>query len=158
MINGSAIKGSTTMIIKRRCFFLISAVLLTVIPLRDLCVADDKARDRKTLRGIQSVIVKVHPVDVEWHTELEKVGLSESVLQSSIEDQLQKAGIQVIAEETSIRSGFEGILNVRLKFNDPEPAKKGFLSLNDKEETIEAVDVKKSTYMPSGSTFVSWFR
>jgi len=107
------------------------------------CQADDRARDRATLRGIQSIIVKVHPVEPEWRVELEKVGLSESVLQSSIEQQLQKAGIQVLAEEASNQSAFEGFLNVRLKFVAHEPAKKTFLSPDDKEEKIEKVDTKK---------------
>lgn len=105
--------------------------------------ADDRARDRATLRGIQSIIVKVHPPESEWRAELAKVGLSESVLQASIENQLQKAGIQVLAEEASNQSVFEGILNVRLKFVDHEPAKKTFLSLDDKEEKIERADIKR---------------
>ena len=91
-----------------------SAVLLIALSVRDLCLADDKARDRKTLHGIESVVVKVHPVEAEWQVELAKVGLSESALQSAIENQLQKAGIPVIAEGASMRSEFEGILNVRL--------------------------------------------
>ena len=111
--------------------------------LGSFCQADDRARDRATLRGIQSIIVKVHPLSAEWRAELEKVGLSESVLQSSIEHQLQKAGIQVLAEEASNQSAFEGILNVRLKFVAHEPAKKTFLSLDDKEEKIEKADTKK---------------
>lgn len=117
-------------------FFILSS-------LGSFCQADDRARDRATLRGIQSIIVKVHPSEAEWHAELEKVGLSESVLQSSIEQQLQKAGIQVLAEETSNQSAFEGILKVRLKFVVPEPAKKTFLSLDEKQEKIEKVDTKK---------------
>jgi hypothetical protein len=128
--------------IKRKWIYLIGAVFLIAISLRELCLADDKARDRKTLYGIQSVVVKVHPVEAEWKTELAKVGLSESALQSAIEHQLQKAGIQVIAKEASKRSEVEGILNVRFKFNDPEPAKKSFLSLDGKEEKIEVVDTK----------------
>lgn len=107
------------------------------------CQADDRARDRATLRGIQSIIVKVHPIESEWRAELEKVGLSENVLQASIEQQLQKSGIQVLAEEASNQSAFEGVLNVRLKFVAHEPAKKTFLSLDDKEEKIEKVDTKK---------------
>jgi hypothetical protein len=111
--------------------------------LGSFCQADDRARDRATLRGIQSIIVKVHPISAEWHAELEKVGLSESVLESAIEHQLQKAGIQVLPEEASNQSAVEGFLNVRLQFADHEPAKKAFLSLDDKEEKIEKVDTKK---------------
>ena len=129
--------------IKRKWIYLIGAVLLIAISLSDLCLADDKARDRKTLHGIESVVVKVHPVEAEWQAELAKVGLSESALQSAVENQLQKACIQVIAEGASRRSEVEGILNVRLRFNDPEPAKKQFISLDSKEEKIEAVDIKK---------------
>jgi hypothetical protein len=114
-----------------------------LLSLSSFCQADDRARDRATLRGIQSIIVKVHPVESEWRAELEKVGLSESVLQSSIEQQLQKAGIQVLAGEASNQSAFEGILSVRLKFVAHEPAKKTFLSLDDKEEKIETADTKK---------------
>ena len=114
-----------------------------LLSLSSFCQADDRARDRATLRGIQSIIVKVHPLEAEWRAELEKVGLSESVLQSSIEQQLQKAGIQVLAEEASNQSAFEGILSVRLKFVAHEPAKKTFLSLDDKEEKIETADTKK---------------
>jgi hypothetical protein len=129
--------------IKRKWIYLIGAVLLIAISLRDLCLADDKARDRKTLHGIQSVVVIVHAVEAEWRTELAKVGLSVNSLESSIVNQLQKAGIQVISEGASRRSEVEGILNVRIKFNDPEPARKQFLSLNGKEEKIEIVDIKK---------------
>ncbi|MGD9182521.1 MAG: hypothetical protein PVG15_13660, partial [Desulfobacterales bacterium] len=111
--------------------------------LGSFCQADDSARDRATLRGIQSIIVKVHPLAAEWRAELEKVGLSESVLQSSIEQQLQKAGIQVLAEEDANQTAFEGYLNVRLQFADYEPAKKTFLSLDDKQEKIEKADTKK---------------
>ena len=114
-----------------------------LLSLGSFCQADDRARDRATLRGIQSIIVKVHPLEAEWHAELEKVGLSENVLQSSIEQQLKKAGIQVLAEEASNQPAFEGFLNVRLKFVAHEPAKKTFLSLDDKEEKIEKVDTKK---------------
>ena len=121
----------------------IGAALLASILLTKPGLADDKARDRKTLQGIQSVIVTVPPVEAEWQTELEKVGLSESRLQADIEAQLGKAGIRVIAEEASKRSGFEGILYVRLRFNDPEPAKKSFMSIDGKEEKIEVADVKK---------------
>jgi hypothetical protein len=129
--------------IKRKWIYLIGAVLLISISLSDLCLADDKARDRKTLHGIESVVVKVHPVEAEWQAELAKVGLSEIALQAAIEHQLQKAGIQVIAEGASKRTEVEGILNVRLRFNDPEPAKKQFVSPGGGEEKIEVVDIKK---------------
>jgi len=128
--------------IKRGVIFSVIALLIFITP-ANFVRADDKARDRKTLRGIQSVVVKVHPVEVEWQAELEKVGLSESTLEASIEQQLKKAGIQVISEEASSQSEFEGILNVRLKFSDPEPTKKKFTVFDKKEETIEKADVKK---------------
>ncbi|MGD8882365.1 MAG: hypothetical protein PVI82_10775 [Desulfobacterales bacterium] len=117
--------------------------LFILLFLGSFCQADDSARDRATLRGIQSIIVKVHPLAAEWRAELEKVGLSESVLQSSIEQQLQKAGIQVLVEEDANQTAFEGYLNVRLQFADYEPAKKTFLSLDDKQEKIEKADTKK---------------
>lgn len=123
--------------------FLFGVFFLTVILLNHPVLADDRARDRSTLKGIQTVVVKVHSVDEQWQTELAKVGLSENVLQSDIEFQLQKAGIQVVAEEASRRSEFEGWLNVRLSFADPEPAKKQFPALDQKEDVIEKVDLKK---------------
>ena len=131
------------MIIKTKRMLLFSMVFLAVILSRNQVSADDKARDRQTLQGIQSIVVKVHSVDEEWRNELAKVGLSESALQSAIERHLQKAGIQVTPEEASRRSELEGILNVRLNFADPEPAKKQFPALGQKEDMIEKVDVKK---------------
>jgi hypothetical protein len=116
---------------------------LTTISWTDVCRADNKVRDRKTLNGIESVVVIVHPVEAEWQSELAKVGLSEDALESSIEQQLQKAGIQVLDEEASSQSAFEGILNVRLKFSDPEPAKKQFPADDTSGDIIEKVDVKK---------------
>jgi hypothetical protein len=121
--------------------FIVFFVIL--FSLGSFCQADDRARDRATLRGIQSIIVIVHAVEEEWRTELGKVGLSEGALQTFIEYQLQQAGIQVISEEASSRSEFEGMLNVRLKFSDPEPVKKQFPALDKKGDTIEKVDVKK---------------
>ena len=129
--------------IKSIWILAISAALLALILVTEPGLADDKARDRKTLQGIQSVIVVVPRVEAEWQTELEKMGLSESRLQADIEAQLENAGIRVIAEEASKRSEFEGILYVRLRFNDPEPAKKTFKSIDDKDEKIEVVDLKK---------------
>jgi hypothetical protein len=125
-------------------FVCLIAVLFSIfLSLSSFCQADDRARDRATLRGIQSIIVKVHPLEAEWQTELAKVGLSEDALESSIEQQLQKAGIQVLDEEASSQSAFEGILNVRLKFSDPEPAKKQFPADDKSGDIIEKVDVKK---------------
>jgi len=118
-------------------------LFVMLLSLGSFCQADDRARDRATLRGIQSIIVKVHAVEAEWQTELAKVGLSEIDLESSIAHQLQKDGIQVISEGASNRSEFEGILNVRLKFTDPEPAKKQFPTYDKNGEVIEKVDVKK---------------
>ncbi|MGD2097110.1 MAG: hypothetical protein PVG35_05975 [Desulfobacterales bacterium] len=123
--------------------FLFCILFLALTLLKDPGLADDRARDRSTLKGIQGVVVIVHAVAPEWQAELAKVGLSENALQSAIEHQLQKAGIQVFAEEASRRSEFEGILNVRLSFADPEPAKKQFPALDRKEDIIEKVDLKK---------------
>ena len=123
------------------CYLILTVMAFTILTY--LSYADDRARDRKTLQGIRSVVVKVHTVEAEWKVELEKVGLSESVLQASIEDQLQNAGIQVLAEEASNQSEFEGILNVRLKLADHEPGKKSFLSLDEEQEKIEKADTKK---------------
>ena len=128
--------------IKPRSVLLISAVLIAAL-VTEPGLADDKARDRSTLQGIQSVIVIVPPVEAEWRTELERVGLSESRLQADVEAQLENAGIRVVAQEASKRPEFEGVLYVRLRFNDPEPAKKTFKSIDGKEEKIEVVDVKK---------------
>lgn len=132
------------MVIQRRWFYaMMTITALLTIMLSDVCRADDKARDRQTLKGIRAVVVIVHAVEAEWQAELEKVGLSESLLESDIERQLEKAGIRVVAAEASTRSAYEGILNVRLKFSDPEPAKKQISAVDKKGEIIEKVDVKK---------------
>jgi len=130
--------------IQRRWLFSIAIIIAWItIALPGVGRADDKARERKTLRGIQAIVVIVHEVEAEWRAELEKVGLSESLLESEIERQLEKAGIRVLPDEASTRSEFEGILNVRLRFSDPEPAKKQFPTFDKKGEVIEKVDVKK---------------
>jgi hypothetical protein len=130
--------------IQRRWLFSIAIIIAWItIALPGVGRADDKARERKTLRGIQAIVVIVHEVEAEWRAELEKVGLSESLLESEIERQLEKAGIRVLTDEASTRSEFEGILNVRLRFSDPEPAKKQFPTFDKKGEVIEKVDVKK---------------
>ena len=102
---------------------------------------DDRARDRASLRGIKTVVVRVHTFEHEWASELAKAGLKEAVLQASIERQLEKSGIAVIPEEASKKTETEGILNVRVKFLDPEPSKKTFLTTD--EEKIEKIDPKK---------------
>ena len=102
---------------------------------------DDRARDRASLRGIKSVVVKVHTYEREWTSELAKAGLAEAVLQASVERHLEKSGIAVISEEASKKTETEGILNVRVKFLDPEPPKKTFLTSD--EDKIERLDPKK---------------
>ena len=106
------------------------------------CQADDKARDRATLHGIQSIVVKVHTWEPGWREELKKVGLTENDLESLIERKLETAGIHVITEEASKRSEAEGILNVRIKFANPEPAKKVHKTWSA-EKDIEKIDIKK---------------
>ena len=102
---------------------------------------DDRARDRASLRGIKTVVVRVHTFEHEWASELAKAGLKEAVLQASIERQLEKSGITVITEEASKKTETEGILNVRIKFLDPEPPRKTFAT--SEEEKIEKLDPKK---------------
>jgi hypothetical protein len=103
--------------------------------------ADDRAGDRASLRGIKTVVVKVHTFEREWAAELAKPGLTEAVLQATIEGQLEKSGITVIPEEASKRTETEGILNVRVTFLDPEPPKKTFLTAE--EDEIKRFDPKK---------------
>ena len=102
---------------------------------------DDRARDRASLRGIKTIVVKVHTTEREWASELTKAGLTEAVMQATIERQLEKSGITVIAEEASKRNDTEGVLNVRVKFLDGEPPKKTFLTAEDEE--IKRFDPKK---------------
>ena len=102
---------------------------------------DDRAKDRASLRGIKTVFVRVHTFEHEWASELAKAGLKEAVLQASIERQLEKSGIAVIPEEASKKTDTEGILNVRVKFLNPEPPKKSFLT--SEEDKIERIDPKK---------------
>ncbi len=88
--------------------------------------ADDRAKDRATLRGIKMITVKVHTFEREWASELTKAGLTESVLQATIERQLEKSGMAVVREEASGKTETEGVLNVRVRFVNPEPPKKTF--------------------------------
>jgi hypothetical protein len=128
------------MVSKRR---LLSIVCLCLVYgyLTTYCRADDRASDRATLCGIQNVVVKVHSWEPGWRAELEKIGMSESLLQSLIEQQLEKAGIQVVAEETAGKYESLGILNVRMAFLTPEPAKKSFETSSG--EKLERSDPSK---------------
>ena len=128
------------MALKKQIIFIISLFSISV-SFNSISPADDRARDRATLRGIQSVIVKVHSWETEWRGELKKVGLEENVLQSLIEYKLEKAGIAVLPEESAQRSETEGILNIRMKFAEPEPARKTFQDLDGSQ--IEKIDTKK---------------
>ena len=103
--------------------------------------SDDRVKDRASLRGIKTIVVRVHAFEHEWASELAKAGLKEAVLQASIERQLEKSGITVISEEASKKTDTEGILNVRVKFLNPEPSKKTFLTTD--EDKIERIDPKK---------------
>ena len=103
--------------------------------------SDDRARDRASLRGIKTVVVKVHTFEREWASELARAGLTEAVLQATIERQLEKSGITVVSEEASIKDGNEGVLNVRTNFSTPEPPKKSII-IGD-EEKLERFDPKK---------------
>jgi plasmid maintenance system killer protein len=103
--------------------------------------ADDRAKDRATLRGIKTITVKVRTYESGWSKELNRVGLSESVLQALIEKQLEGAGITVIAEETSGKSEAEAFLIARIAFLDPEPVSKKYQTVE--EERFEKIDLKK---------------
>jgi len=120
---------------------IIVTLFLISVSIHSICQADDRAKDRATLRGIQSVIVKVHSWEPEWRGELKKVGLDESFLQSLIEHKLEKAGIPVLPEEAAKRSETEGILNMRMKFSEPEAMRKIYTTPDENE--IEKVDTKK---------------
>jgi len=126
---------------KHRKLFHLNAFLLIFLLDALVCRADDRALDRESLHGVKTVVVKVHTFERDWAAELEKSGLKESVLQAAIERQLEKSAIAVIPEEASKRTETEGILNVRLRLLDPEPAQKTFLTAT--EEEIKRVDPKK---------------
>ena len=128
------------MVLKKQIIFIITLFSLSV-SLNSIAPADDRARDRATLRGIQAVIVKVHSWEPEWSAELKKAGLEESYLQSIIEQKLTKAGIPVLPEEAAKRSETEGTLNIRMKFLEPEGARKIVTILD--ENQIEKLDTKK---------------
>jgi len=127
------------MVLKKQLMMII--LFSIAVPVTSIAPADDRAGDRATLRGILSVIVKVHSWEREWSAELKKAGLEESYLQSLIEHKLEKAGIPVLPEEAAKRSETEGILNLRMKFLDPEAARKVYPTLD--ENQIEKVDTKK---------------
>ena len=126
---------------KHRTFFQLRAFLLVFILPAIVCRADDRALDRASLRGIKTVVVKVHTFERDWASELAKAGLTESVLQAKIERQLEKSAIAAIPEESTKRTETEGILNVRVTLMDPEPPQKTFLT--SEEEEIKRFDPKK---------------
>ena len=126
---------------KQHILLHLSVFLLIFILSVFICWADDRARDRASLRGIKTIVVKVHTFEREWASELARAGLTEAVLQASIERQVENSGIAVIPEEASKKTETEGILNVRVKFLDPEPSKKTFLTTE--EEEIGRLDPKK---------------
>ena len=82
----------------------LSVFLLILICSVVVCRADDRAMDRASLRGIKSVVVKVHTFEREWASELAKAELTEAVLQATNERQLEKSGIAVIPKEEENRS------------------------------------------------------
>jgi hypothetical protein len=139
---------------KQLNFLYMSVLLVFLIMSAFICHADDRARDRASLRGIKTVVVRVHTFEREWASELAKAGLTEAVLKASIERQLEKSGITFVSEEASIKNGSEGILNVRTNFSTPEPPKKSFM-IGD-EEKLERFDPKKDMFMRSVSTFANW--
>jgi hypothetical protein len=128
------------MLFNLRCHILIVLFFMLSF-LGSFCQADDRARDRATLRGIQSLIVKVHSWEPGWSEQLKKVGLTENDLELLIERKLETAGIHVLPEEASKKSETEGILNVRIKFVDPEPATKTYKTWDEKE--MKEVDTRK---------------
>ncbi len=128
------------MVLKKQIIIIFTLFSISV-SINSICQADDRARDRATLRGIQSVIVKVHTWEPEWRAELKKVGLEESYLQSLIERKLEKAGILVLPEEAAKKSETEGILNIRMKFLEPERARKIYTTIDENE--IEKGNTKK---------------
>jgi hypothetical protein len=128
------------MLFNLRCHILI-VLFFVLLFLGSFCQADDRARDRATLRGIQSIIVKVHSWEPGWSEQLKKVGLTENDLELLIERKLETAGIFVLTEEASQKSETEGILNVRIKFANPEPSRKTYKTWDEKD--IDEIDVKK---------------
>ena len=122
---------------QQRKFIHQSVFLLILMMPAFVCRADDRA----SLLGIKTVVVRVHTFERDWASELAKAGLTESVLQATIERQLEKSAIAVIPEEASKRTETEGILNVRVDLLDPEPPQKTFLTA--KEEEIKRFDPKK---------------
>lgn len=129
----------------KRIWFLYTGVFFVSALLGIFCRADDRAKERASLRGIKAVVVKVLTFEPEWSTALKKVRLTESLLESSIIHQLERAGIQALTEEISSKSESEGILNVRIKFMDPEPSKKEFLITDEEQDEKQIIkfDSKK---------------
>jgi len=125
---------------RTRSIYLRIILTITLLPVL-VCRADDRATDRASLRGIKTIVVKVHTFERDWASELAKADLTESFLLASIERQLEKAGIALVPEEASRRTDTEGILVVRVKFMDPEPPKKTFITAEEKE--IQRFDPKK---------------
>jgi hypothetical protein len=125
---------------RRRVVRYATACLMFSLISGSIGEADDRARDRASLRGLMTIIVKVHTFEQEWTSELAKAGMTEAVVQSTIERQLEKSGIKVIPEEASRQPETEGVLNVRVKFLNSKPPRKTFTTST--EDQIERIDLK----------------
>ena len=125
---------------KRRIIRYAGACLVFSLIFASICQADDRARDRASLRGIKTIIVKVHTFEQEWTSELAKAGMTEALVQATIERKLEQSGVTVLPEEASKQPENEGALNVRLKFLSPEPPRKTFTTST--EDKIERIDPK----------------
>ena len=82
-VKSFAVKGETFMRNKTNYFLHLSLVLLFMTP-APIGQADDRARDRESLRGIKTIVVKVHTFEREWAVEFAKAGPTAAAVQRVI--------------------------------------------------------------------------
>ena len=119
--------------IKHHHLLHLSVILLISFLSAVVCRADDLARDRASLRGIKTVVVRVPSFEHEWASELAKAGLKEAVLQASIERQLEKSGITVIPEEASKKTETVGHSQCEDKIFGSRTSQENFFDLGRRE-------------------------
>ena len=103
------------------------------------------AQDRRTLKGIDSVFVEVETLP----NGASKLGLSEGMVQTDVEQQLRLAGLRVVTNQEGENLPGSPYLDVRLVATDPPEAAAIEISLNQ-NATLE----RNSYFAPEVETWV----
>jgi hypothetical protein len=100
--------------------------------------AQDTIKTGATLRGIESVYVRVAPFNSELQKELRTGGLTHQAVRQIVERKLEKEGIKVLREEELQKSQYHGVLDVNLEILSPETQKKYKYTVDGAEYSRDA--------------------